>query len=471
MPVDPVEQPTEQSNPDTVVEGDICGDGSVLKKIQTVGHGTSFPRSGSSCTVAYTGRLTSGEVFDSNDTFEFKIGQGVIQGWSDGVATMREGEKAVFTLQPNKAYGESGSPPKIPPNAVLEFDIELKSFTNKQDISDERNKTVLKEVLKEVPKEFAKPNDLAEVCVHYQLFLEDGTEIENTRKVDGVEQPDREPRKLIVGDGDVVPGLETGFKTMHKGEVAEFDIDHTVGYGVVGNPEKGVPPSAQLRAVVEMVSFVKSKDTWGMSVEEKVVYAGELKAAGNDFFKAGNLHKALKRYSAAIELFKYENDEEKKKQTDPAVLPCYLNAAQCQLKLRKLPQAIELADKALAIEGDNVKALYRKGMASMELCEWKDSEKCFKSILEKDPQHKATLSALNKLKSAIKRQNDKEKKLYQNMFGRMAKMAEKEQPATTEAAEKSMEVEEQKPATTEATEQTMEVEEQNANTNSDSTDA
>jgi hypothetical protein len=43
-------------------------------------------------------------------------------------ATMKKGERAIFEIQSHKAYGERGSPPKIPGGATLSFDIELDSF-------------------------------------------------------------------------------------------------------------------------------------------------------------------------------------------------------------------------------------------------------------------------------------------------------------------------------------------------------
>ena len=48
----------------------------------------------------------------------------VIPGWDLGVATMREGEAAVLTVDPSNAYGEHGSG-SIPPNATLTFEIEV----------------------------------------------------------------------------------------------------------------------------------------------------------------------------------------------------------------------------------------------------------------------------------------------------------------------------------------------------------
>ena len=45
---------------------------------------------------------------------------------------MKKGEKALFKLAPSYAYGASGSPPKIPPNATLLFEIELLAFSDEE---------------------------------------------------------------------------------------------------------------------------------------------------------------------------------------------------------------------------------------------------------------------------------------------------------------------------------------------------
>jgi|EP00193_Tetraselmis_chui_P008123 FKBP-type peptidyl-prolyl cis-trans isomerase len=41
---------------------------------------------------------------------------------------MTVGSKARLTCSPDYAYGEDGRPPKIPPHAVLVFDVELVSI-------------------------------------------------------------------------------------------------------------------------------------------------------------------------------------------------------------------------------------------------------------------------------------------------------------------------------------------------------
>lgn len=53
---------------------------------------------------------------------------GVIKGWDVGVATMKKGEKAVLTCKPDYAYGAAGSPPKIPADATLNFEVKVLGF-------------------------------------------------------------------------------------------------------------------------------------------------------------------------------------------------------------------------------------------------------------------------------------------------------------------------------------------------------
>jgi len=45
---------------------------------------------------------------------------------------MTKGEKAVLTCTAPYAYGASGSPPTIPPNATLKFEVELLGFHDKE---------------------------------------------------------------------------------------------------------------------------------------------------------------------------------------------------------------------------------------------------------------------------------------------------------------------------------------------------
>lgn len=87
-------------------------------------------KAGDRVSVHYTGRLLDGSKFDSSldrgQPFQFTLGQGmVIKGWDEGVVGMKKGGKRKLTIPPDLAYGKRGSPPKIPPDSTLTFDIEL----------------------------------------------------------------------------------------------------------------------------------------------------------------------------------------------------------------------------------------------------------------------------------------------------------------------------------------------------------
>uniref|UniRef100_A0AAV1V0S1 peptidylprolyl isomerase n=1 Tax=Peronospora matthiolae TaxID=2874970 RepID=A0AAV1V0S1_9STRA len=114
---------------------DLSGDGGVLKEIYQEGLG-ECPPAGDEIRAHYTGTLLDGTKFDSSRDrdaeFKFVLGKGnVIKAWDLAFASMKVGEKAVLTCKPEYAYGESGSPPKIPANATLKFDVELLGFSPK----------------------------------------------------------------------------------------------------------------------------------------------------------------------------------------------------------------------------------------------------------------------------------------------------------------------------------------------------
>lgn len=100
--------------------------------------GSGPPPNGSLVTAHYTGTLASdGSKFDSSvdraKAFEFTIGQGqVIKGWDEGFASMLVGEKAMLTIRSDYGYGKNGSPPKIPGDATLNFEVELLAFKEKE---------------------------------------------------------------------------------------------------------------------------------------------------------------------------------------------------------------------------------------------------------------------------------------------------------------------------------------------------
>nr|GEZ00343.1 peptidyl-prolyl cis-trans isomerase FKBP20-1 [Tanacetum cinerariifolium] len=112
---------------------DLTGDGGVIKTIvkrakpDAIAPSDSLPL----VDVHYEGTLAeTGEVFDTthedNTIFSFEVGKGsVIKAWDVALRTMKVGEVAKITCKSDYAYGSAGSPPEIPPDATLIFEVEL----------------------------------------------------------------------------------------------------------------------------------------------------------------------------------------------------------------------------------------------------------------------------------------------------------------------------------------------------------
>ena len=86
------------------------------------------PAASDTVKVHYKGVLADGKEFDSSYKrgmpAEFPLNR-VIKCWTEGVQRMKPGGKARLTCPPAIAYGERGAGNVIPPNATLQFEIEL----------------------------------------------------------------------------------------------------------------------------------------------------------------------------------------------------------------------------------------------------------------------------------------------------------------------------------------------------------
>uniref|UniRef100_M1D470 peptidylprolyl isomerase n=1 Tax=Solanum tuberosum TaxID=4113 RepID=M1D470_SOLTU len=530
------------SEPDPIMKVDEekeIGKTGIKKKLLKEGEGWEHPSKGDEVEVHYVGTLLDGTQFDSSrdrgTPFKFKLGEGqVIKGWDEGIKTMKKGEKALLTIPPDMAYGESGSPPTIPPNATLQFEVELLSWISVKDICKDGG--IFKKILVE-GEGWQNPKNLDEVFVKYEARLEDGTvvsksdgveftvqdgyfcpalskavktmkkgekvlltvqpqyafgetgkvasrdeggvppnatlqinleliswkivsEVTNDKKVlkrilkegEGYEHPndgalvkvkligklqdgtvfvkkghdEEEPFEFKIDEEKVVDGLDKAVKKMKKGEIALITMQPEYAFGAFDSPQElaVVPGNSIVYYEVELVSFVKEKESWDMNTQEKIEAAGKKKEEGNVLFKAGKYVRASKRYEKAVSFIEYDSSfsDDEKQQVKLLKVSCNLNNAACKLKLKEYKEAAKLCSEVLEIDSKNVKALYRRAQAYIQLVDLDLAELDIKKALEIDPDNRDVKLEYKVLKEKIKEYNKKDAQFYGNIFAKMNKL-------------------------------------------------
>ena len=93
---------------------------------ELVGSGP-LAKEGDVLSVSYAGRfMADAQTFDEG-VITFTLGDGrVIPGWERGLLGVQKGATRQLRIPPSYAYGSIGVGNIIPPNAHLEFDIEVK---------------------------------------------------------------------------------------------------------------------------------------------------------------------------------------------------------------------------------------------------------------------------------------------------------------------------------------------------------
>uniref|UniRef100_A0A8C5DTZ3 peptidylprolyl isomerase n=1 Tax=Gouania willdenowi TaxID=441366 RepID=A0A8C5DTZ3_GOUWI len=398
--------------------------------VKREGSGMELPMIGDKVFVHYVGTLLDGTTFDSSrerdEKFTFELGKGqVIKAWDIGVASMKVGEIAQLICKPEYAYGSAGSPPKIPPNATLVFEVELFEFRG-EDVTEEEDGGIIRRIITR-GQGYSKPNEGAAV----EVTLEGSCEGRVF---------DQRELKFEIGGGEglgLPVGVEKAIMSMEQGEEALFTIKPKYGFGAAANTKYNIPAGATLQYRLKLTTFEKAKESWEMNTTEKLEQSSIVKEKGTQYFKEGKYKQASVQYKRIISWLENESSflEDDEKKSKSLQLAAHLNLAMCFLKLQEPTQALENCNKALEIDGSNEKALFRRGEALFGMKEFDKARDDFQQVVQLYPANKAAKSQVVLCQKRIKEQHEKDKRLYANMF---QKFAEKDSKMEVENGEKEV---------------------------------
>ncbi|KGL86859.1 Peptidyl-prolyl cis-trans isomerase FKBP5, partial [Charadrius vociferus] len=389
-------------------------DRGVLKIIKRPGSEDESPMIGDKVYVHYKGKLANGKKFDSsrdrNEPFVFSLGK--VQrylGWALcwGWTGLGDGTAALGTVR--QPWGQHSSPPR------------------EQGCDPGEQRWFLSAVY----LGGASPLELGWKQPCFQERASPGWSFESVfisfhlEGFCGGTRFDCKDVKFVVGEGedhDIPIGIDKALEKMQRGEHCILYLGPRYGFGEAGKPKYGIQANAELVYEVTLKSFEKAKESWEMDTKEKLEQAAVVKEKGTMYFKEGKYLQAVIQYGKIVSWLEMEYglSEKESKASDSFLLAAFLNLAMCYLKLREYAKAVECCDKALGLDQDNEKGLYRRGEARLLMNEFELAKCDFQKVLEVNPQNKAAKSQISVCQKKTKEHNERDRRIYANMFAKFA---------------------------------------------------
>lgn len=153
-----------------------------------------------------------------------------------------------------------------------------------------------------------------------------------------------------------------------------------------------------------MTAWKRGKDTQlGLALQDAIVIAEMAKVEGNQHFQKGSYQEAYSEYKVGIDRLEGFSSNTLGSDARKLCVTLFSNAAQALLKTgiegASSEGACEMANKALALDPTNMKALFRRGCAYANGGDWNLARDDLKHVLRLEPQNASAKSELRQLKA------------------------------------------------------------------------
>lgn len=239
-PVGETVEETEETTIDPAVDELPSNTANIEIGFEEIQAGTGeTPVEGDIIRLHYVGTLEDGTVFDSSrdrgEPMEMMFGRSsLITGFSDGIGRMTQGMIANITIPPELGYGAQGSG-QIPPNATINFEIEILSIEKAPTVQTFDEEYVVMEsgvqYYEYIPSDSTIAPNLGDTALlSFTVWFEDGTWLGGT---------EGQPYSYRVGRDPQLNGWEDGIVGMPVGSHRQIVIPPEVAFGeeVVASPQ------------------------------------------------------------------------------------------------------------------------------------------------------------------------------------------------------------------------------------------
>jgi len=288
------------------------------------------------------------------------------------------------------------------------------------------DKSIRKDVLK--PGIFSKKPTECSICnvIIKNISITEASD-EDLREEYHTEILDSEGEKeLVVGDAsaEIDRKVERALQMMNMYEESLITLTLPVKrhqYNVNGELETTV------RFEIILSKCERHKPIWEWSAEEKYQISSKYKEKGIELFKDSRIVDAFQKFSRACKILITlepipDPDLKLEKQLESDIrylrLILYNNMAMCQLSQKNYEHVVSLCSKVLDRDQNNVKALYRRGMAHGNMMNNEKAVTDLKAALILEPNNCAVKEQFkiynSKLQESIQRSNEMVKRMFKS---------------------------------------------------------
>ncbi|KAK5647671.1 hypothetical protein RI129_002563 [Pyrocoelia pectoralis] len=179
---------------------------------------------------------------------------------------------------------------------------------------------------------------------------------------------------------------------------------------------------------LELLNFETEDLIYNWSVEKKLSLALNHKTRGVELFKECRYIDASHRFSKGLMIlcslpigvneFVTEVDNISLKDIQNLKVNLYNNLASCYLKCFDYQTVLKLCQKVFEIDKENIKALYKEGVAFYELQDYEKSQGSLMTLLNIDSDNKAALEKLKFVNIKVNESNVKVNAMIKKMFSK-----------------------------------------------------